>query len=99
MVVVQPEDGGATSGSGPLGARTLTPGGSAILGKQNVSVTATPIGNSFSSPDVRLSLEVHTYIRHLEGKIDNLTTIVERGRHVRDELAEIKRLLHKSPTS
>ncbi|KAI8535370.1 hypothetical protein RHMOL_Rhmol10G0168800 [Rhododendron molle] len=51
-----------------------------------------------STADVRTSSELHTYIRHLKRKIDDPTTVVERDRHVRDELAKIKHLLQISPS-
>lgn len=80
-----------------LGALTLGFGGANALGKQHISVTEIPIGAGFSSPDAEPSNEVHTYIRHLERKIDNLMTVVDRDMHVRGELVEIKRLLQMSP--
>ncbi|KAG5552301.1 hypothetical protein RHGRI_010395 [Rhododendron griersonianum] len=81
------------------GAHTLALGGSVTPGNQHVSVTSTPVGTCFLSPDREPSQEVHTYIWQLEQKIDNLMTAVERDRHVQDELAEIKWLLHMSAAS
>lgn len=98
MVVVQdPPLEDTTPTHGPLGALTLGFGEANALGKQHISVNEIPIGAGFSSPNAESSNEVYTYIRHLERKINNLMTAVDRDMHVRGELVEIKRLLQMSP--
>ncbi|KAI8568467.1 hypothetical protein RHMOL_Rhmol02G0202000 [Rhododendron molle] len=84
-----------TPGLGPLGDHNLASGGANALGKAHMSIG---VEAGTSTQDAGPSIELHTYIRHQEQKIDDLTTVVERDNHVRDELAEIKHLLQISPS-
>lgn len=95
MVEVEdPHPSNTTLGLGLLEDLNLGSGGANALGKTHMSIG---VRAGTSTPDARLSSELHTYIRHLERKIEDLTTIVERDKHVRDELVEIKHLLQISP--
>lgn len=83
------------AGLRPLGALTLGSAGANALGKQHISIG---VRASSSTPSAEPSFDIHTYIHQLERKIDDLTTAVDRDRHVKDELAEIKHLLQISPS-
>ncbi|KAI8563825.1 hypothetical protein RHMOL_Rhmol03G0139300 [Rhododendron molle] len=68
------EGGDAMAGNGPL---NLSTGGSTGRDELHISATDRSIGADFSSLDVEPSGELHTYIRHLDQKIDNLTSTIE----------------------
>ncbi|KAI8542860.1 hypothetical protein RHMOL_Rhmol08G0172700 [Rhododendron molle] len=94
MVEVEdPHPSETTLGLGPFGEPLLVPGGAGAPGKAHMSVG---IGAGTSTQDMGAGTELHTYIRHLERKIDDLSTTLERDKHVRDELAKIKHLLQIS---
>lgn len=99
-----------TDSSAPEG-RQLDPnatgaGGSAAGPKRLPSITEKPIippeGTSvptFSSVDAEPGSDVRIYMRHLEQKIDLLSRHVDRDNGVREELADIRRLLYVSTSS
>ncbi|KAI8535326.1 hypothetical protein RHMOL_Rhmol10G0165400 [Rhododendron molle] len=92
MVEVEdPHPSETTLGLGLFGDPNLASGGAGVgaPGKAHMSIGA---GAGTSTQDAGAATELHTYIRHLERKIDDLSTVVERDKHVRDELAEIKHL-------
>ncbi|KAI8549140.1 hypothetical protein RHMOL_Rhmol06G0003500 [Rhododendron molle] len=95
MVEVEdPHPNEITFGLGPFGDPNLAAGGAnAPPGKAHMSIG---VGAGTSTQDAGAATELHTYIHHLERKIDDLSTVVERDKHVCDELAEIKLLLQIS---
>ncbi|KAI8560042.1 hypothetical protein RHMOL_Rhmol04G0224100 [Rhododendron molle] len=94
MVEVEdPHPNETTLGLSPFGDPNLASSRASALGKAHMSIG---FGAGTSTQDAWAATELHTYICHLERKIDDLSTVVERDKHVRDELAEIKHLLQIS---
>ncbi|KAI8550665.1 hypothetical protein RHMOL_Rhmol06G0125200 [Rhododendron molle] len=75
MVEVEnPHPSETTLGLGPLGDHNMAFGRAGALGKAHMSVG---VGAGSPTQDAGAATELHTYIRHLERKIDNLSTVVE----------------------
>jgi hypothetical protein len=72
--------------------------GVATVGSRHASVTKKPIGAELT-PETEPTVELHTYVQHLESKIDALTRTIENDRAVREDLADIRRLLNTTANS
>ncbi|KAI8530002.1 hypothetical protein RHMOL_Rhmol11G0020300 [Rhododendron molle] len=95
LEIEDPHPSDTTLGLGPLGDHNLGSSRTNALRKAHMSMSIR-VGAGALTQDAGPSSELHTYIRHRERKIDDLTMVMERDKHVRDELAEIKHLLQIS---
>lgn len=66
--------------------------------KRHVSISKKSIRVGLSL-DIEPTAELQTYVQHLEGKIDALIRTIENDKTVREELADIKHLLHMNESS
>ena len=95
MTIIHSTAGAAVGTPSSGAAMIIGTDGVATVGSRHASVSKQPVGADHT-PGTEHTVELHTYVQHLEGKIDALTRTIENDRAVREDLADIRRLLNVS---